>query len=161
MSAFFLDLARLSQGSSRVRLEANSPDVGLAAEAWPGRVLGDFDVDRNGDRITLRGRVRGATWLECGRCLRGFELPLDLPFELFAQRSGSGSRREEEQLERDSYMLFHDGRRLDLAEQVRETLLAELPIAPRCREGCEGLCPRCGADLNDGPCACRDLVEAR
>ena len=24
-----------------------------------------------------------------------------------------------------------------------------------CRDDCAGLCPRCGADLNAGPCACR------
>jgi uncharacterized protein len=23
-----------------------------------------------------------------------------------------------------------------------------------CEEDCKGLCPTCGADLNEGPCAC-------
>ena len=40
-------------------------------------------------------------------------------------------------------------------------ILLELPIAPHCRENCEGLCPRCGADLNDGPCACPDRIAVR
>ncbi len=47
-------------------------------------------------------------------------------------------------------MKFHDGRRLDLREDARESLLLEIPIAPRCREDCAGLCPKCGADLNLG-----------
>jgi len=51
-------------------------------------------------------------------------------------------------------MLFHDGRRLDLRETVREALLLELPITPVCREDCPGLCPKCGADLSLGPCRC-------
>ena len=156
MSTFVLDLAQLSQGASRVRLEASSPDVGLSAEGWPGRVLGDFQVERTGERVTIRGHVRAAAWLECVRCLKGFEMSVDAPLELFADRSGAGSRRDEVELERDDYMLFHDGRRLDVSGQVRETLLLELPIAARCREDCKGLCPRCGADLNDGPCACAD-----
>ena len=83
---------------------------------------------------------------------------LDVPFEVFAERSGTGSRRDEIELERGDYMMFHDGRKLELSDQVREALLLELPIAPHCREDCEGLCPRCGADLNDGPCACRDRI---
>jgi uncharacterized protein len=56
-------------------------------------------------------------------------------------------------------MAFHDGRQLDLGGEARETLLLEIPIAPRCREDCRGLCPRCGADLNDGPCACQGRSE--
>jgi uncharacterized protein len=27
-------------------------------------------------------------------------------------------------------------------------------MQPLCREDCRGLCPRCGADLNEGECAC-------
>ena len=41
-----------------------------------------------------------------------------------------------------------------MTETVRESLLLELPITPRCREECPGLCPKCGHDLNDGPCGC-------
>ena len=161
MSPFVLDLSRLSQGSSQISLEVDAPELGLPAAGWPGRVLGDIRVERNGERITVRGRVRAAAWLECFRCLRGFELTLDVPFEVFAEKSGKGSHRDEVELERDDYMMFHDGRKLDLSGQVREALLLELPIAPHCRENCEGLCPKCGADLNDGPCACPDRIAVR
>ena len=58
------------------------------------------------------------------------------------------------ELDRDDYRRFHDGRYLDLREDARAALLLEIPITPHCREDCRGLCPRCGADLNDGPCAC-------
>ena len=30
-----------------------------------------------------------------------------------------------------------------------------------CRADCKGLCPRCGADLNEGPCACRPETDPR
>lgn len=161
MSSFVLDLSQLSQGSTRSQLDAAATELGLAAEGWPGRVSGDFSVERSGERITVRGRVRGTARLECFRCLKGYELALEVPFEVFAERSGTGSRRDEIELVRDDYMMFHDGRKLDLSGQVREALLLELPIAPHCREDCEGLCPRCGADLNDGPCACPDRIAAR
>ena len=29
-----------------------------------------------------------------------------------------------------------------------------LPTRPLCGEECRGLCPRCGANLNAGPCGC-------
>ena len=28
------------------------------------------------------------------------------------------------------------------------------PFVILCKEDCKGLCPTCGADLNEGPCAC-------
>jgi uncharacterized protein len=49
-------------------------------------------------------------------------------------------------------MKFHDGRKLELSEAAREALLLEVPMAPRCREDCRGLCPVCGADRNVEPC---------
>ena len=52
----------------------------------------------------------------------------------------------------DTYALSGD--QLDLEPLARDAVLLELPLAPLCREGCPGLCPSCGADLNDGPCGC-------
>jgi uncharacterized protein len=160
MSGFILDLGALPQGASRVRLSADAAALGLSPEGWPGQVVGDVSIERSGDRITVRGRLRATAWLECFRCLKGFERMVETPFELYADRSGSGRRYDEQELERDHYMAFHDGRRLDLIEHAREALLVELPIAPHCREDCKGLCSRCGADLNDGPCACQDPIAA-
>lgn len=44
---------------------------------------------------------------------------------------------------------------LDITEDIREELLLELPMNILCREDCAGLCEKCGADLNEGPCGCR------
>ena len=42
----------------------------------------------------------------------------------------------------------------DVAGVLREAVLLELPFNLRCRPDCKGLCQRCGADLNEGPCGC-------
>lgn len=154
MSDFILDLATLKPSLDRVAVEAPASEVGLPEAEWRGLVRGSLRVEKSGDRVSVRGDVSSAVHLECVRCLRTFELPVAVPFTAFADRRGNTSAAEEEDLERDDYMLFHDGRRLDLRESVRETLLLELPITPHCREDCPGLCPKCGADLNLGPCAC-------
>jgi uncharacterized protein len=152
MSEFAIELGTLPPGASRVHLEAPARAIDLPDVDWSGDAVADLDVDRNGDRLAIRGSLRATARLECVRCLRAFEQPLTAAFEVFADRAGSGRRIEEEALERDDYMKFHDGRRLELGEEAREVLLLELPIAPRCREDCRGLCPECGADLNEGPC---------
>jgi uncharacterized protein len=154
MSGFVIDLGALPRGMSRVRVEVPADEIGLPVSVWTGPVAGALDVERNGDRISVRGRLEAAAQVECVRCLKDYALPVEAPLEVFAERAGAGVRLDEEELERDDYMKFHDGRQLDLREDAREALLLELPIAPRCRDDCPGLCPRCGADLNEGPCGC-------
>jgi uncharacterized protein len=154
MSSFLIDLATLKPGMSRVDAEAEASDLGLEASGWTGPILGWLDVEKNGERVSVRGQLEATAHLECVRCLTAFDLPFTVPIEVYAERAGTGSRDEEQDLERDHHMKFHDGRRLDLSGETREALLLELPMTPRCREDCRGLCPRCGADLNEGPCGC-------
>ncbi len=40
---------------------------------------------------------------------------------------------------------------LGLAAWARDPLALELPAQLTCREDCAGLCPQCGANLNDEP----------
>ena len=154
MSKFAIDLGSLRQGFSRMELGAEAEDLGLPQSGWAGPIRGVLDVQRTGEAISVRGALTASARLECVRCLATFDWPVQAPLEVFAERAGSGGAREEEALERDDYMKFHDGRQLDLREEARETLLLELPMSPHCREDCRGLCPKCGADLNEGPCGC-------
>ena len=93
--------------------------------------------------ILVSGGVRAPWAGECRRCLRPIAGEVDGTFrELF----------EDHPTEGESYPLRHE--QVDLEPLAREVVLLELPQAPLCREDCRGLCPRCGADLNEGPCDC-------
>lgn len=154
MSGFVLDLSTLRPAMDRVEAEGSAAEVGLSQPEWREQVRGTFTVEKSGERVSVRGSVRSRAHLECVRCLREFDLPLEAPLEVYAERSGSTSRGEQEALERGDFMMFHDGRRLDLRDAVREALLLEMPISPLCREDCPGLCPRCGAELALGEHVC-------
>lgn len=153
MSGFVINLGTLPQGSSTLESRSEAAELDLLPAEWPGDVRARFDLDRTGELVSVRGRLRASARLECVRCLKIFDLPVDVTTTVVADRGG-GPRRLEEELEADSFMKFHDGRQLDLREEAREALLLELPITPHCRQDCRGLCPRCGADLNEGPCGC-------
>jgi uncharacterized protein len=154
MTEFILDLATLKPTLNRVEVDEPACEVGLVGEEWSGNIRAELRVERSGERVSVRGKVSSTAHLECVRCLQPFDLELSGDITVFAEQSSASRRAEQDLLERDDYMLFHDGRRLDLRDSVRELLLLELPISPKCREDCPGLCPKCGADLNEGPCSC-------
>ncbi len=49
---------------------------------------------------------------------------------------------------------LYDGEEVDVSPLIREQLLLALPTRPLCQEGCRGLCPQCGANLNLNSCDC-------
>jgi uncharacterized protein len=60
----------------------------------------------------------------------------------------------------DFYALPPRATSVDVSAVVREELALTVPThLLLCRDECAGLCPRCGADLNAGPCACRTSAE--
>jgi len=99
--------------------------------------------------IEVTGTV-SAPWVgECRRCLRPVGGRLEVFVRELYRPRPLGERPEEDE---ETYPL--EGELLDLAPLVRDALLLELPLAPLCRQGCLGLCVRCGADLNEGSCQC-------
>jgi len=50
---------------------------------------------------------------------------------------------------------------LDTEGPLREQLQLNVPMKLLCREDCAGLCATCGADLNQGACACLPQVDPR
>ena len=59
----------------------------------------------------------------------------------------------------DVYLLEDCG--LDLDEVVSTAFVLGLDTKLLCRPDCKGVCPSCGQNLNDGPCACRPEPDSR
>lgn len=62
--------------------------------------------------------------------------------------------------EDDEILLLEDGK-VDAGELAREAFILDMDTKTLCSEDCKGLCPRCGADLNLGPCSCKKDVDPR
>jgi uncharacterized protein len=103
----------------------------------------DVDLESVSDGILVTGSVTARWRGECRRCLVDVTGVARGEFrELFEPDAREG----------ETYPLRHE--HIDLEPLARETLLLELPLAPLCRDDCRGLCPTCGADLNQGACGC-------
>jgi uncharacterized protein len=114
-----------------------------------------MDVQRERDTYRVTGRVETQLELECGRCLEPFPVPVDSTFELrYVPAATSAEEGEREVEEDDLTTAFYKDDRLDLSELMHEQFVLALPMKPLCSEGCKGLCPQCGTNLNKAACDC-------
>jgi uncharacterized protein len=108
---------------------------------------------RAGLDVFFRGTVHGDVMGNCARCLDEYPFDIDRPFS-FVLTPRQAAADGPELAAEDTALSFYEGEEIDLTPLVHEQAMLALPTRPLCREGCRGLCPRCGADLNAGGCAC-------
>lgn len=126
------------------------------------RVQGIVDLLRTRRGILVTGDLRTAVVEECSRCLDPFEEPLTLAseeefFPLTDVNTGVPLGMPEEA----GPFIISERHILDLSEAARQAILIARPIQPLCRPDCRGLCPECGANLNQGPCQCQPAMDPR
>jgi uncharacterized protein len=62
----------------------------------------------------------------------------------------------EKELEPDEIVCeFFDGEVIEVDQLVAEQIFLALPVKVLCSEDCKGICPGCGANLNEEACRCR------
>ncbi|MCY3907169.1 MAG: DUF177 domain-containing protein [Anaerolineaceae bacterium] len=113
---------------------------------------GPFRLSRTREGVLLQGELLAGLRGECGRCLTPTlaELPLQLE-ELYSYPVASGVE----------FSIGEDGM-LDLAPLLRAEVLIAGASGLLCKADCRGLCPRCGASLNESDCDCElDDVDPR
>jgi uncharacterized protein len=103
------------------------------------------DLTGAGESVSVRGTVRSTLTAHCARCLREVSQPLSADIDEVFVRESDPENPDQRLLE---------GHEIDLTSPAREALLLEMPMRLLCREDCRGLCPVCGANLNETPCDC-------
>jgi uncharacterized protein len=126
-------------------------DPALAGIEWPVvrpvQVRGRFSTAGEG-KFFWRGHLTTAVQAQCRRCLSDVDVPLAVELSLIFSSDADTPEGE------GCYPIPPRSQDLDLTDAVREELLLAMPQFVECRPDCRGLCPRCGANLNEGPCSC-------
>ena len=119
-----------------------------------------FDIFKDKQQFRVVGGVKTTLELACGRCLEPFTLSVDQAFDLryqpHAHNTGEGEREIEED---DLTTAFYENDEIDLGQLLREQFYLALPMKPLCSDGCKGLCPVCGTNLNRSTCDCNRQWE--
>lgn len=92
----------------------------------------------------VNGRIEFEIQGHCAKCAKSMTEHISLGFEdKFSKSTEEGE---------DLYP--YRGDVLDLTQALLDEAALALPMRMLCKEDCKGLCPVCGADLNDGDCGC-------
>ena len=123
----------------------------------------EIKVRRSGDRIFCDGRARMSTLLECSRCLIEYTSDLNVVFnEVYLPAPETFEEDEYELTLMASGSAYYSNDEIDFDGLITEQLLLALPMKPLCKEDCRGICSKCGEDLNNNLCGCKnDGIDPR
>lgn len=129
-------------------------------------VRGKLRFIRDYAGVLVVGRLTTRVLTECSRCLEPVEVGLTIDLgEQFRPTvfipGGPPIQPGTDPAEGEWATQIDAHHQLDLAEVLRQAVLLEAPLHPLCRADCAGLCPHCGANLNDAPCGCAPEPDAR
>jgi uncharacterized protein len=117
---------------------------------------------RSGMELFFAGALSAAVTATCARCAEDFSVASHRDFRFVLAPKAMGDLNGRDLNAEDLEFSLYDGEEVDVSPLMREQLLLALPTRPLCSEGCRGLCPQCGANLNLKPCGCaEDKLDPR
>lgn len=123
-----------------------------------GPLSATVSLERRDSRVFLQGQLRGKTSLECDRCLVSYGFALDTDFsievELLDRDAVALADAEHACHPSEMEVLFVSEPCIDVFEILSQQVILTLPVKRLCSETCQGLCARCGVNLNQGSCIC-------
>lgn len=124
-----------------------------------GPVRSTISLKRSGiDRVLLDGEIRTTVAFDCDRCAENYTMDLDNSFKLDLEYA-PGSRLEPPEHEcspAEMDMIYLKEPVVEVFEILSQQIYLMVPEKHLCSEACKGLCPRCGANLNQETCGCRE-----
>ncbi len=149
-------LAGLGDGSTLLvkDLCLQAKDLGLG-DLFLDPIRVSYDLNHTFGKVYAKIEAAAAVHLSCGRCNRDFDRGISTKFLVqFEARPEKATLTGADPDDPEPNVAFIVDDQLILGEEIRQELELQVPYRPLCREDCAGLCPRCGADLNNGPCGC-------
>ena len=135
--------------------ELDTEDLGFPSivryETLPhasGRVFNEAGI------LRLEGEIRTEMLCICDRCTGEFVCTKTTPLSAVIVDKNDDNADDPE-------LFFLDGDEIDLDEILSTLFILDMDSKILCREDCKGLCPRCGRNLNLGPCGCGKETDPR
>lgn len=108
-------------------------------------------------RVLVKGSIALTMVLECDRCLKEFDLPKKINFQLaleLEKEDPAISSADHECDRNEMDVIFLAEPVVDVGDILYQQVVLALSHKTVCSKSCKGLCNSCGADLNKNDCNC-------
>lgn len=116
------------------------------------------EVTNTGSALLVVGQAEGTASVACSRCLEDVVYDFDGQVEGYFLIDGQAGEEfegdEDDAPLEDEFDVLPADHIVDLEPLITAALIIDAPQVPLCRDDCAGLCPTCGANLNEGDCGC-------
>ena len=139
-------------------LDETSYTLGEREFSLPSGIDYDLMLTNAGEGILATGILTTHVVGTCDRCLSPAEFDVSGEVDeyyLFEEPEDTGDDDDDEL----DFSLVSADNTIDLSGALLSTLVMETPFVVLCRPDCKGLCPVCGANLNEEDCGHAAQIE--
>ncbi len=125
----------------------------------PAGIDYDLMLTNAGEGILATGMLNAHVVGSCDRCLEKAEFDVAGEVDeyfLFHEPDPASLGDDEDEID---FALVSADQTIDLSEALSSALLMETPFVVLCKPDCRGLCPVCGANLNEEDCGHAVQIE--
>ena len=105
--------------------------------------------------LVMKGLIETTIHGVCDRCAAEFSAKKEIPLDVVLVTELANEENE------DEWVFPLEGDSADLDDIIRTVFVLNMDSKLLCKEDCQGMCCRCGKNLNDGPCSCQKELDPR
>ncbi len=150
-----IKVSSLTNGSYDFDFEGKASDLEIS-DPYVGNFSTNVFLEKFDNQIILDSETGILANLVCDRCAKEIQSIIKSNFKLvYLFRNNY----DDSESEREEVVYLHpDTDKIDLDKVIRDYAVLAVPMKHLCSEDCKGLCPKCGKNLNDGLCDCKEEV---
>ena len=118
-------------------------------------VTAEGQVRNTAGVLVMTGSIRTTIHGICDRCATEFDREIEFPIDVVLVTELANEENE------DEWVFPLEGDSADLDDIVRTVFVLNLDSKLLCTEDCQGLCCRCGKNLNKESCSCQKELDPR
>ena len=118
-------------------------------------VLAKGTVRNTAGVLVMTGEISTCIHGTCDRCATDFDREVEIPMNVVLVTELADEENEDEWV----FPLVGDS--ADLEDIVRTVFVLNVDSKMLCKPDCKGMCCKCGANLNEGPCGCQKELDPR
>ena len=118
-------------------------------------VLAVGTVRNTADVLMMKGTITTCLHGVCDRCAGEFTREVEIPLDVVLVEELSNEENE------DEWVFPLEADAANMEEIIRTVFVLNMDSKLLCKPDCQGLCCRCGKNLNEGPCTCQKELDPR